>query len=270
MKCFLCGSELSDLLFSGQKWKIVKCRKCGMVSTIREENINYLNYWRDTDYKKSESQFRNIFNKRYKTIVKFKKGTGRVLEIGCSTGILLSIFKEHGWEVWGIEPSLSANRAKKNGIRVLRTTLEKAPLPLNHFDVVILNHTLEHLDNPLSALKKSRQVLVDRGLIYISVPNFGGLTAKLLRKRWPYLLPLEHNFHFTKETLVSLAKKAGFSPAYLRTHSGIFDYANPMKELFSSLFGLKKRFVTDTLFLPEAIISTIFDKGSNLVLIAKK
>ena len=267
--CILCGSKRFQPLFGGRRWRLERCRDCGLVKTEAESFLSYQNYHRDQEYQEFESQFRNIFLKRFHLVKKFRD-SGRILDIGCSTGTLLSLFKKDGWEVWGIEPSQSATIAEKRGIIVKKTTFEKVDLPQNYFDVVILNHTLEHLANPLEVVRKVKSVLKKGGLILIDVPNFGGFSARILRSSWPYLAPDEHTYQFTQDSLKKILKKAGFKYLFSESRSGIFDYGNPLGEVLGSFFSFKKRFFADTIGLPGAFIATLLNQGSSLSMIGKK
>ena len=267
--CILCGSNHFEPLFGGRGWRLHRCRGCGLVKTEAKSFLSYRKYHRDQEYQEFESQFRNIFLKRFYLVKKFVD-FGRILDIGCSTGTLLSLFKKDGWEVWGIEPSQSATIAEKRGIIVKKTTFEKVDLPQNYFDVVILNHTLEHLANPLEVVKKVKAVLKNGGLILIDVPNFGGFSARILRSRWPYLVPDEHTYQFTQDSLKKILKKAGFRYLFSESRSGIFDYGKPLAEILGSLLSLKKRFFADTLGLPGALMATVLNQGSSLSMIGKK
>src|SRR3989344_2615507 len=121
-------------------------------------NISYTDYHRDKDYQKFESQFRNIFQKRFNIIKRFVN-SGRVLDIGASTGTMIDIFAEHDYETWGVEPSESAKVAAKKGHNIVRCFFEKVDLPENFFDLVIMNHTLEHMDDPTLVLRKVKKIL---------------------------------------------------------------------------------------------------------------
>ncbi|MCX6706174.1 MAG: class I SAM-dependent methyltransferase, partial [Candidatus Woesebacteria bacterium] len=130
------------------------------------------NYHRDEDYKKYESLFENMFLKRVNLISEFVSG-GKMLEVGSATGVMLKLFAKRGWDALGIEPSGSCQEAKKKGLRVLNVTFEDSKLPKDYFDLVVLNHTLEHMDNPEWVIKKIKTFLKDEGIIFIDVPNFG-------------------------------------------------------------------------------------------------
>src|SRR3989344_8136423 len=141
MRCVLCVASSAFVLYSFKNLRVLRCRNCGLVRTEGTSQMDYETYHSDEDYQKFEKMFKNIFLLRYKLIKKFIKGKGKVLDIGCSTGGFLEHFKGDGWEVWGVEPSGNGDIAKKKGIKIIRETFERAKLPKNYFDVVILNHT---------------------------------------------------------------------------------------------------------------------------------
>ena len=228
-----------------------------------------MNYHRDSDYLANETLFRNIFKKRFNLITKHLGG-GCVLEIGCSNGVFSDLFKEAGFETWGIEPSNSAQEAKQKGHKIINGTFEKADLPINYFNLVIMNHVLEHMDNPAMVLRKVFSLLKRDGLLFVDVPNAGSLGAKFLGKYWPYRLPEEHKHQFTQANLSNLLWVASFKIIYWESRSGLFEYANPWLELWQSLIGLKKRFLFDLCTLPYALCVTILGMGDSMTFLARK
>jgi 2-polyprenyl-3-methyl-5-hydroxy-6-metoxy-1,4-benzoquinol methylase len=237
--------------------------------------MQYQNYHRDTDYQKFEPMFHNIFMKRFNLINRYIK-KGKVLDIGCSIGIFLDIYKENGWETWGVEPSKSAQSAKRKGHRIIKDYFENLPagrqgqLPKNYFDLVILNHTLEHMDNPTEVLLKVSNILKKKGIVFIDVPNAGGIGAQILGKHWPFLAPEEHKWQFTKDSLEKILVKAGFKVIHFESRSGLFEYAHPVLELWQALTSFKKRFFTDILTMPYSLFATLFNMGDSMSLIGKK
>lgn len=277
-KCLACNKNLR-FLGGSDGFDIFRCSFCGLGATsdvsrktqysAYPEETSFA-YHRDLVYIKEEKQFKNIFKKRVGIILKFKK-TGKALEVGSSTGVFLSLLKERGWEVQGIEPSAAAaDTAKKRGIPTFNTAFEKAELKDSTFDLVIFNHVLEHMENPVEILKKANQVLKKDGAILIDVPNFASLSARIWGSRWRYILPKEHQWHFTPKSLSLLLEKAGFKVIYWETRSGIWDYENPLEEIWQALTGRKKRFFTDVLTAIPAFIVTQLKLGTGLTVIARK
>ena len=150
--CIACRGELS-YLGESNGFEILKCGKCGLGRTVGRVEDDIEEYHRDQVYGVSKPQFSNIFQKRVDLAEKFLK-TGKVLEVGSSIGLLLSQFKKRGWDVEGVEPSKTAYLlAQKEGISTHNTSFEEANLRENFYDLVVLNHVLEHLENPLKTLK---------------------------------------------------------------------------------------------------------------------
>jgi SAM-dependent methyltransferase len=195
------------------------------------------------------------------------KGPGRVLEIGSSSGALLDVFKDKEWETWGVEPSQNAEHASLKGHKITRSFFEKAKLPKKYFQLVVLNHTLEHMENPLQVLTKIKKHLKKGGIVLIDVPNYGSLSSLILGKCWPFLLPQEHLWQFTPKSLARLLKKAGFKVVCHKSRSGIFEFESPMSGLALELRERKKAFLKDFLGAPLAFIATLLNMGSSFSII---
>ncbi len=233
-------------------------------------NISYRKYHRDKAYLENEKLFKNIFKKRLNIAKRFYDTHGIVLDIGASTGTMLDVFRENGWKTWGVEPSESSKEASKKGHKIINEFFERADLPKNYFDMVILNHTLEHMDDPVKVLKKIHTILKDNGIVYVDVPNAGGLGAKILKDGWPYRLPEEHRYQFTKESLRGVFKNSGFRVIHFESRSGIFEFADPVEEIWQSLITGKKRFFTNIVFSPYSLIATVLNMGDSMSMIGRK
>lgn len=266
--CTACATAL-NFLGNNNKVQIFKCPSCGLGATVNGKIKKYSAYHRDEIYLKEEGQFKNIFQKRVNLISKFKK-TGKALEVGSSTGLFLSLLKNKGWDVEGVEVSKTAiEAARKMGISTITSTFEKAKLDPG-YDLVIFNHVLEHLEDPTASLKKVNHVLKKGGLVLIDLPNFGSFWAKLQGPKWRYILPNEHLWHFTPKSLEVLLEKNGFSIISSETHSGIWGYGSPLKEIWDALTGRKKRFFSDLLSAFPALLLSKLNLGSGLTVVARR
>lgn len=267
----MCGKQEYRKLYTVGGKDIVECKGCGLVRTSDFEEPDYGQYHREFDYAEFEKHFRNIYEKRFAISGCFSEKTGRVLEIGASRGIMLDIFRERGWETWGVEPSAkSANEARRRGHKILTKIFEEAELPNNYFEVVVLNHTLEHMENPVEVMKKVRMVLKNKGVVLVDVPNYGALSRAVLGKRWPYFLPEEHRWHFDKNSLGKVFEKAGLRVVHWESRSGLFEYRYPTRELWQSLMGRKKRFFKNILGLAGATAATYINRGSSFSMVGRK
>lgn len=137
---------------------------------------------------------------------------GRLLDVGCSTGVFLAESLRHGWDATGIEPSawLASHAQARLGARVLQTTLEAAVFDDQSFTAVTLWDVLEHMTDPVGALRKVIRLLRPGGIVGVNVPNIDSLPSRFLGTHWPMVLP-EHTFYFAPRSLRRLFERSGLS-----------------------------------------------------------
>ncbi len=226
-------------------------------------------YHRDEDYIKNQELFRNYFLVIFKKVLTYKKH-GSILEIGSSTGLLLEIFKKYRWKVQGVEPSKkSSDFAIKRGIPTIQQTFEKANIT-SKYDVVVLNHVLEHLKNPHEVLKKVHKLLNKGGIVIVNVPNAGSLSAQIFGEKWEYVLPDEHLWQFTPKSLEKLLQEEGVNIVSWDAKSGIWELYSPSAEIWQALVGGKKRFFRDVITAIPSWVITKLKRGTGLSVIAQK
>jgi SAM-dependent methyltransferase len=92
---------------------------------------------------------------------------------------------------------------------VIQGIAEKMEFPEDTFDLVVAWMVVEHLHNPLEALKRIANVLKKSGIFAFSVPNAGSWEFKLFKGYWRGLHLPNHLYHFTIQSLRLLLKKAG-------------------------------------------------------------
>jgi 2-polyprenyl-3-methyl-5-hydroxy-6-metoxy-1,4-benzoquinol methylase len=154
----------------------------------------------------------------------------RVLEIGCSTGYLSEAMARQGCRVTGVEIDPAAGEeAKRYCERVLIGDIETLDLSVlgSGYQVVMLADVLEHLRDPVAALKRVAPLLGPGGYAVISVPNVGnwGMRLGLLAGRWEYtergILDRTHLRFFTLRTIVRAVRDAGYSIRHLDASSPV-------------------------------------------------
>ncbi len=223
-ECVCCGKESdfqeyiryqNETIFSHHEGIIIgKCATCGTMKTFPPKNSAAFDPQEshtavyEKDIRKFEKIFRPIIDK-----IKRYKPVGRILDVGCATGILLSMLKKEGYETAGIEPNREEyRRAKKRlGSAVVNTTIDKyIKKQREKFDVVIYNHVLEHIDDINRELKLARKILQPGGIIVIGLPNTDNIIFSLRKKYWEFLMPDQHIWHFGKKQIRQLLQKNGF------------------------------------------------------------
>jgi SAM-dependent methyltransferase len=153
-----------------------------------------------------------ITARRAKWIDQQIEGHSRILEIGCGRGLLLSSLSQLGHECHGTERSeLAARRALRQvGIKVQVGALEKSHFQRDYFDLVVLWHVLEHLENPAETLALAGELLRIGGLLIVEVPNLTSLQSRLTGRHWLHLDLERHLFHFSAQGLRTLLETTGF------------------------------------------------------------
>jgi 2-polyprenyl-3-methyl-5-hydroxy-6-metoxy-1,4-benzoquinol methylase len=132
----------------------------------------------DAEYKDGERKYAYEFDavlRRYimRALDPFLP-SGRALEMGCYTGDVTELIASRYDDVTVIEASgelVAAASARLRGrARFVHGTFETVQLP-DRYDAIFLIHTLEHLDDPVSVLRRVNGWLTDRGRLFVVVPN---------------------------------------------------------------------------------------------------
>ncbi len=141
----------------------------------------------------------------------------RLLDVGCGNGHFLLTARTLGWEAWGIDPDPRAVAAARSaGLRVEQRGFPDTGLPDGYFDVVTMNHVIEHLHDPVGALREVRRVLRSGGMLWVATPNLTGLGSRYYRRNWLPLDPPRHLVLFTFTSLRLACLRAGLSQPSLR------------------------------------------------------
>jgi SAM-dependent methyltransferase len=143
--------------------------------------------------------------------------SGRLLDVGCSGGLLMEYAVAQGWDAEGIEPSAEALReARSHGLTVHAGLYQDVDLPKESFDVVHSKLVGEHLPDPRHHLAWVGTMLRSGGILSIHVPNdFNVLQLaardELGKSDW-WIAPPFHINYFGFESLERLMRSAGFAP----------------------------------------------------------
>jgi len=158
------------------------------------------------------------------------RGDGNILDIGCGGGSYLYRLKSWGWNSYGVEPSaVGAAQAHSLGLNVHHGQLEDARFPDSLFDVIRLNHVLEHLTDPHGTMREIGRILKPEGIVYITVPNTRSLNFWLFGENWYGLDIPRHVVSYSPEALKFLCDGAGFEIVRMRFRSGPFNFVRSVK-----------------------------------------
>ena len=105
--------------------------------------------------------------------------TGNILEVPSGTGFFLCEFlrKNPNWFAVGVDLADSAiefshklfqvNKISKNSYKIIKMNFHQLE-PNKKYDRILCGEFLEHLEDPLSALKKLKSLLTDNGKLFVT------------------------------------------------------------------------------------------------------
>ena len=203
-------------------WQCAACR----VARLDSDGVNpNLNEFYATEYEPAsgefahggtsllsrlrEANFRRMGRRLERLVPK-----GRVLDVGCGSGVFLEAMRRRGWTVAGLEPHKAyAHELRANRGLDTDATLDQAPLDCEAFDVITLLDVVEHLPDPHRALRKVGQLLRPGGVLAIATPNVDSLEHRFFGVSWYALQPPDHLWLFSAGSLKRLLACEGFSRA---------------------------------------------------------
>lgn len=247
----------------GEYYQLVQCRRCGLYySSPRPRGDSLLEGYsdvQDTVYQEEIEGRVKTFRRNLRHLARHKQ-KGELLDVGSSIGVFLSEARKQGWDVYGIEPSAwcAAQGKKLFHLDIRQGTSHDLKKIGRKFDVVTLWDVLEHVDDPLTTLRDCRDVLKEDGVFAFSTVDIGSMYARLLGRRWPWLMKM-HIYYFDKKSIKKYLEKAGLELLEIRTykHTVSIDYLlYKFQSINKSLFQIIK-WIKRVVFLNKNMYVTI-------------
>lgn len=257
--CNICGSVDHDVVGRrdryGHRLTNVLCRKCGLVFVNPMPTEAEIASFYHNTYRKA---YHNAYTPRKKAIMRANRGAylrhvhiepvlranDRILDVGAGGGEFVHYMRERDFDAHGIEPNEGfVDYARRTyDVPVQLAMWETAELEEQSFDVITINHVLEHFRDPHAALRRFHSWLRPGGRIFISVPSIAN------SNRTPYArFHFGHLHNFTYETLDMMALRAGFTQSEATPEIStalIFDKAEPTEDwqLFPDHYAEMRKF----------------------------
>jgi 2-polyprenyl-3-methyl-5-hydroxy-6-metoxy-1,4-benzoquinol methylase len=197
----------------GEHGDLYRCRDCGTVhqpSLPQGAELHDLYRQMSDESYLLEEEGRRRMARRLLDLLGGHVPHGRLLDVGCGHGLLLDEARRRGYEVEGLELSAQAARYAREtlGLSVRETALENTALDDDRYDAVVAVDVLEHLDDPVGALKHMCALLAPGGALLVATPDPSSLVARLAGRRWWCYLPA-HLCLIPRETLRTLIRANG-------------------------------------------------------------
>jgi len=218
--CVVCGSideprirgGVRDYV-TGDRFDVVQCRRCGFATThpVPASLDRYYppRYRRFNPFAAFVLHY--LYLRRVGGWVARLGPSGLALEIGSGTGWMLRALRERGWRVVGSERSAEAAAASRAaaGVPMFAGDLE-AVRPAPVLDLIIMFHVLEHLADPLAALRAAAARLRPGGTLVLGLPNNASWQARVAGSYWMHLDVPRHLCHFSPDTIERALSLTGF------------------------------------------------------------
>jgi phosphoheptose isomerase len=158
---------------------------------------------------------------------------GRILDIGCGLGFLLSALAS-GWEKHGVEVSELAAKYAREWAKIHVGTLAEARYPDEYFDVVVMHHVVEHLEDPVGAILETYRILRRGGVLLLGTPDFDSACARRFGDKYRMLHDPTHISLFSNDSMHRCLRDHGF--VIDRVEYPFFDTRHFTKESLMRLF----------------------------------
>ena len=206
-KCPWCGSNKFKIEYTTDyNCEVVKCQNCDILYAKKRLNANGLEkYWknylsevhiadkmlteqRDYMYKLEYNLINNLIDKNKQN---------KILDVGCSAGNFLDLFKNNGYDCFGVEFGEEAAKEASKKYKVWCGIFSDLNIE-EKFDVVIFRGVMQYIPNPKKYLEKAISLLNEGGYIYItSTPNMDSYCFKLFKENFKLPISITDFIGFT-------------------------------------------------------------------------
>jgi SAM-dependent methyltransferase len=242
---------------------IVQCNCCHLFfnnpQLDPEQVLGVYRIVEDPIYQEETAAREQTFARSLRQLQKLAAPPGKLLDVGCYTGVFIKLAAKEGWTVTGVELSTwAAAIARQDGYgQVHSLALDETDLEPMSFDVITLWDVIEHLSHPAAMLKNVHQLLKPGGVIAISTYFVDSFAARLLGSRYPFFMDM-HLVHFSRPTLNRILSECGFEVLTYRRHFRILRlgyFLNKLENRTRSLILKKKyRWLSNRKFLRNRFI----------------
>lgn len=272
MKCKICGSENTDIIYNdlirdgglGQYTKkpvkIFQCKNCDVIWHDNEiadvkEYYETEEYRNELEGSSEEEKFYELHDKEtldklnYTGTTIFRNKV--VADIGCGCGAFLDYISGVAREVVAVEPSLKyRNIMSRKGFSTYSYADEAKKLYANKIDVITSFDVIEHVQFPESFIKDVYDLLTVGGKAIIGTPTDAPIMRSLLGKDYEkkLLFSTQHLWILSEKNLRMISEKCGFKNIDIKYYQryGIDNMLGWLKEK-EPKSEIKQKFITETL-----------------------
>jgi SAM-dependent methyltransferase len=231
--------------YTGETVELVRCASCGFGQPAslpalpdyfgRMYDQRWSAAWMEAEFREGTKDliFRETLDELARRIPPERR---TLLDLGAHVGRLMHLAAAAGWRAEGIElnPRTSAYAARATGLPVHRADLRDLQAEGRRYAAVTLVDVLEHIPEPVDALRAVREVLEPGGWVAVKVPHGPNqLLKETLRGnifqgyRATVADNLVHVSHFTPRSLRMALEQAGFTDVRIRPAAPVLPPERP-------------------------------------------
>lgn len=216
--------KVQDFTVSQEKFSIQECKNCGFKFTNPRPDLTQIgDYYKAESYISHTNTSKGLIAKLYHSVRKYTlKGKlnlinslipkkGKLLDVGCGTGMFLNVCREDGWKVNGIEPDGGARQIAEEINKASIKTEILSSFKNETFDIITMWHVLEHVHLLNETVDWLKERLSENGYLIIAVPNHESKDAEIYREHWAAYDVPRHLYHFSQKSIKQLFEQKGFS-----------------------------------------------------------
>ena len=207
----------------GEHAQIVQCHECGYIyanPTWEPDDLLEAYETVEDEVYVAERAGRELTFRKHLEVLEVLSGAPanrRFLDVGAYIGVFVEVAREAGWDAMGVEPSeWAVAEAQRRNVPVIEGTLDAEALQGEPFDMITIWDVIEHFSDPAAELSKTFDRLKPGGIVAVHTMDIDSLTARLMGKRWPWLMSMHVHF-FSKRTLTQMLERCGFEVIQTRT-----------------------------------------------------
>jgi 2-polyprenyl-3-methyl-5-hydroxy-6-metoxy-1,4-benzoquinol methylase len=215
--------EVQDYTVSQKKFQIMTCKSCGFKFTNPRPDQNEIGeYYKAESYISHTNTSRGLIAKIYHAVRKYTltgklklinslyPQKGKLLDVGCGTGMFLNEARENGWKVNGIEPDSGARQIAEEINKATIKTEILSSFQNEQFNIITMWHVLEHVHLLNETVDWLKERLSENGSLIIAVPNHESKDAEIYQAQWAAYDVPRHLYHFSQKSMTQLFEKKGF------------------------------------------------------------
>lgn len=206
------------------EWRAGKMGLKGLLKALKGVLLSDVKFLHDYTLQEGRSSLwtplRWVLALAYEPIQSMPPKSGSVLDIGFGRGEFLWRAKRLGWQCHGLEvsdTSVEWGRSMGFDARLFDGSFKtRSVYPDAHFDLISINHVLEHVYDPRLAIGECRRMLKPGGRLLIMVPNYECDDKRFVGEHWRMWYVPQHLFHYNFSNVEQLLMEQGFSEIGVR------------------------------------------------------